>query len=138
MEKESLAAAFLGVVFSKPLLKALRVPDEILTIAAIYLSIIFMGVPFTYFYNAVSAALKSAGDSKTPLKYLAFVSILNAVLNLIFIGALGFGIVCSALTTVIAEAASALLCILYVYRKIPLLRLNRGEFKADMGLLKKH
>ena len=60
-------------------------PDEILGKAASYLSIIFLGAPFTYFYNAVSAALKSVGDSKTPLKFLAFSSILNAVLDLIFI-----------------------------------------------------
>ena len=111
--------ALLGVLLAKPLLRALNVPQELLGMASTYLRIIFLGAPFTYFYNAVSSALKSVGDSKTPLKFLAFSSILNAVLDLIFIGGLGFGIVCSATTTVIAEAASALLCIGYVYRKIP-------------------
>lgn len=131
----SLIVAVLGVLGAKPLLGALHVPKEILDIAAIYLSIIFLGAPFTYFYNAVSAALKSVGDSKTPLKFLAFSSILNAVLDLIFIGGLGFGIVCSAVTTVIAEAASAILCISYVYRKIPMLQLKKGEFTMDRKLL---
>ncbi|MGN0372642.1 MAG: MATE family efflux transporter [Enterocloster sp.] len=131
----SLIVAVLGVLGAKPLLGALHVPEEILDIAAIYLSIIFLGAPFTYFYNAVSAALKSVGDSKTPLKFLAFSSILNAVLDLIFIGGLGFGIVCSAVTTVIAEAASAMLCISYVYRKIPMLQLKKGEFTMDRKLL---
>ena len=110
----SVIIAILGGFFSKSLLGALGVPDEILGKAASYLSVIFLGAPFTYFYNAVSAALKSVGDSKTPLKFLAFSSILNAVLDLIFIGGLGFGIVCSAVTTVVAEAASAVLCIIYV------------------------
>lgn len=132
----SVIIAILGGFFSKPLLGALGVPDEILGKAASYLSIIFLGAPFTYFYNAVSAALKSVGDSKTPLKFLAFSSILNAVLDLIFIGGLGFGIVCSAVTTVVAEAASALLCITYVYRKIPMLQLRRGEFAMDRQLLR--
>lgn len=132
----SVMIAILGGFFSKPLLGALGVPDEILGKAASYLSIIFLGAPFTYFYNAVSAALKSVGDSKTPLKFLAFSSILNAVLDLIFIGGLGFGIVCSAVTTVVAEAASALLCITYVYRKIPMLQLRRGEFTMDRQLLR--
>lgn len=132
----SVIIAILGGFFSKPLLGALGVPDEILGKAASYLSIIFLGAPFTYFYNAVSAALKSVGDSKTPLKFLAFSSILNAVLDLIFIGGLGFGIVCSAVTTVVAEAASALLCITYVYRKIPMLQLRRGEFTMDRQLLR--
>lgn len=131
----SLIVAALGFAFSGPLLKALHVPEEILRIASVYLSIIFLGAPFTYFYNAVSAALKSVGDSKTPLKFLAFSSILNAALDLIFIGGLGFGIVCSAVTTVVAEAASAILCIVYVYRKIPMLQLRRGEFVMDPQLL---
>lgn len=132
----SVIIAILGGIFSKSLLGALGVPDEILVKAASYLSVIFLGAPFTYFYNAVSAALKSVGDSKTPLKFLAFSSILNAVLDLIFIGGLGFGIVCSAVTTVVAEAASAVLCIIYVYRKIPMLQLRRGEFTMDRQLLR--
>lgn len=132
----SVIIAILGGIFSKSLLGALGVPDEILGKAASYLSVIFLGAPFTYFYNAVSVALKSVGDSKTPLKFLAFSSILNAVLDLIFIGGLGFGIVCSAVTTVVAEAASAVLCITYVYRKIPMLQLRRGEFTMDRQLLR--
>ena len=131
----SVIIAILGGFFSESLLGALGVPDEILGKAASYLSVI-LGAPFTYFYNAVSAALKSVGDSKTPLKFLAFSSILNAVLDLIFIGGLGFGIVCSAVTTVAAEAASAVLCITYVYRKIPMLQLRRGEFTMDRQLLR--
>lgn len=129
--------ALLGIFGAKSLLRLLNVPEEILSIASVYLSIIFLGAPFTYFYNAVSAALKSVGDSKTPLKFLAFSAILNAVLDLIFIGGLGFGIVCSAVTTVVAEALSAVLCIGYVYRKVPMLKLRRGEFTMDRELLRK-
>jgi putative MATE family efflux protein len=132
----SIIVAVAGVFLSRPLLRALNVPEELLGSASIYLSIIFLGAPFTYFYNAISAALKSVGDSKTPLKFLAFSSVLNGVLDLIFIGCLGFGIVCSAVTTVVAEAASAILCIGYVYRKIPLLQLKPGEFTMDKELLK--
>lgn len=131
----SLLVAGLGFALSRPLLAALNVPKELLDMASVYLSITFLGAPFTYFYNAVSAALKSVGDSKTPLRFLAFSAVLNAVLDLIFIGGLGFGIVCSATTTVIAEAASAALCILYVYRKIPMLQLRRGELCMDQALL---
>lgn len=133
----SIIIVAIGMLITKPLLRALRVPEEILGIASIYLKIIFLGAPFTYFYNAVSAALKSVGDSKTPLKFLAFASVLNGVLDVIFIGGLGFGIVCSATTTVIAEAISALLCILYVYKKIPLLQLRADEFRIDKTLLKR-
>lgn len=133
----SLAVAVLGIFFARPLLKVLQVPDEILGIASLYLQIIFLGAPFTYFYNAVSAALKSVGDSKTPLKFLAFASVLNGMLDIVLIGILGFGILCSAMTTVIAEAVSALLCIFYVYKKIPLLQLEPKEFAIDPALLKR-
>lgn len=132
----SLAVIALGIIFTPALLRALHVPEELMGMTAIYLRIIFVGAPFTYFYNALSAALKSVGDSKTPLKFLMFSSVLNGVLDLIFIGLLGFGIVCSAVTTVIAEAVSAGLSIWYVYRKIPMLQLGRGEFVIDKGLLK--
>lgn len=132
----SMLIVALGILVTKPLLRALYVPEEILGIASTYLRIIFLGAPFTFFYNAVSSALKSVGDSKTPLKFLAFCSVLNGVLDVIFIGIFHFGIICSATTTVIAEALSAILCILYVYRKIPLLQLKPSEFRIDRDLLK--
>ena len=132
----SLAVTGMGIIFIPALLRLLHVPEELMKMTAVYLRIIFIGAPFTYFYNALSSALKSVGDSKTPLKFLMFSSVLNGVLDLIFIGGLGFGIVCSAVTTVAAEAVSAGLSVWYVYQKIPLLRLERGEFVMDRGLLK--
>lgn len=132
----SLIIVALGLLFTEPLLIALRVPSDILDISVVYLRITFLGAPFTYFYNSISAALKSVGDSKTPLTFLMFASILNGVLDLIFIGGLGFGIVCSAVTTVVAEGVSALLCIVYVYYRIPLLQLKPSEFHINMDLLK--
>lgn len=133
----SLTVVVIGIFCTPMLLTALNVPDGLLEMTTVYLRIIFLGAPFTYFYNALSSALKSVGDSKTPLKFLMFSSILNGVLDLIFIGMLGFGIVCSAITTVIAEAFSAGLSIWYVYRKIPLLQLRKGQFCMDRELLRK-
>ena len=132
----SLALVALGVVFARPLLVALAVPPEILDMTSAYVRIIFLGVPFTYFYNTLAAALKSVGDSQTPLKFLVFSSLLNAGLDIIFIGFLGFGLVCSAITTVVAEATSAALSLAYIYWKIPELSLKPGEFKLDKSLLK--
>lgn len=132
----SLAVVAAGIVCTPALLGLLNVPEELMGMTSVYLRIIFLGEPFTYFYNALASALKSVGDSKTPLKFLMFSSILNGVLDLIFIGFLGFGIVCSAVTTVVAEAASAGLSIWYVYRRIPYLQLGRGDFLLDRELLK--
>ncbi|MDD3252876.1 MAG: MATE family efflux transporter [Lachnospiraceae bacterium] len=132
----SLVVIALGIAGTPGLLRALNVPEELMGMTTVYLRIIFIGAPFTYFYNALASALKSVGDSKTPLKFLMFSSVLNGVLDLIFIGILGFGIVCSAVTTVVAEAVSAGLSIWYVYHKIPALQLKREEFRIDGPLLK--
>jgi len=133
----SLAVAAIGFGLTIPLLRLIRVPKDLLPMAGTYLRIIFLGTPFTYFYNALAASLKSIGDSRTPLRFLMISSILNAVLDIIFIGFLGFGIVCSATTTVIAEGVSAGLSMWHVYRNVPALHLERDEWKIDHLLLKK-
>ena len=133
----SLLVAGFGIVFTYPIMKALAVPKEILTTTAVYLRITFLGAPFTFLYNSTAAALKSIGDSKTPLKFLMFSSLLNAVLDVIFIGILRFGIICSATTTVIAEAVSAVLVIAYLKKKIPELCPGKEEWVIDSALLKK-
>lgn len=132
----SLAVTALGMLAAPALLRFLRVPGELLRMTLVYLRVILLGVPFTYFYNALASALKSVGDSRTPLRFLMFSSVLNGVLDLIFIGVLGFGIICSAVTTVIAEAVSAGLSFRYAQRRVPLLRLRRAELVIDRGLLR--
>ncbi len=113
------AAAALGFLLAPIILKLLEVPNEIFDITTVYLRITFLGAPFTFCYNALAAALKSVGDAKTPLKFLAFSAVLNAALDFIFLGFLGFGIVCSAMTTVFAEAVSAGLSLWYLIKKNP-------------------
>ncbi len=130
----SIVAAVAGIIFTFPLLEALNVPSEVLSLTAVYLRIIFIGLPFTCFYNALSQAMKSVGDSKTPLKFLAFSSVLNCILDLVLIGYFGLGIACSAVTTVVAEAVSAFLCAVYIRKRIPLLRFN--GLAIDRTLLK--
>lgn len=132
----SVAIMILGVFGSSSLLKLLKVPNDILPDASKYLKIIFLGMPFTYLYNAVASALRSVGDSKTPILFLAFASILNGVLDFILIAGCSMGVVGAALATVTAEAASAVLCIVYMNRKVPLLRIKGNELKIDRYLLK--
>lgn len=127
--------AVLGIFGTPFLLRCLAVPDEIFAIAAVYLRITFLGAPFTFFYNALAAGLKSVGDAKTPLRFLMFSALLNAGLDLVFIGALGFGIVCSAVTTVVAEGVSALLAGWWLWQRVPELCPRRGEWRIDRELL---
>ncbi len=132
----SLAVTVLGFIFASPLLCVLNVPGEVHDMTLVYLRIIFIGAPFTYFYNALSQALKSVGDSKTPLKFLVVSSVLNCLLDLFFIGYLGFGIACSAITTVVAQVLSALCCFVYIWRKVPVLSLAPHDLGVDKALLK--
>lgn len=132
----SVIVALAGILTAPWLLKALQVPNDILPMSTLYLRLIFLGAPFTYFYNALSSALKSIGDAKTPLVFLVFASVFNAVSDIILIGFLGFGIVCSAMTTVVAQGASALLCVRYIYKRTPLLQVKKREFCIDRPLLK--
>ena len=126
----------LGIVAAPWILRVMAVPEEIRKITGLYLRVTFLGAPFTFVYNALAAGLKSVGDSRTPFLFLAFSAVLNAVLDLIFLGLLGFGVVCSAATTVFAEAVSALLATTYMVRKVPLLVPQKGQWRMDAGLLR--
>lgn len=129
------AVALAGLLAAPLILRWLAVPAEISGITTVYLRITFLGAPFTFFYNALAAGFKSVGDAKTPLKFLAFSALLNAGLDLVFIGGLGFGIVCSAVTTVVAEAASAALAAWYLAARVPALCPARDQWRLDRGLL---
>lgn len=127
--------ALLGAALTPAILRGLAAPAEIFSITVVYLRITFLGAPFTFFYNALAAGFKSVGDAKTPLKFLMFSAILNGVLDLIFIGGLGFGILCSAVTTVVAEGVSALLAGIYLRRRVPELCPGRGQWRIRRALL---
>ncbi|GLB32187.1 MATE family efflux transporter [Lacrimispora amygdalina] len=131
----SFIIAALGFISSRGILRLLRVPDQILEDAAMYLRIIFLGMPFTFFYNAVASALRSVGDSKTPVRFLAVASVLNGLLDVVFVAWFQMDVIGAALATDIAEAVSAGLCILYIYKRVPLLRVGRNEIRLDRDLL---
>ena len=130
------ALALAGAVLAETILTLLAVPEEIFTITAAYLRITFLGAPFTFCYNALTAGLKSVGDADTPLKFLAFSAILNAVLDLFFLGVLHLGILCSALTTVFAEAVCAGLAVVYMLRRVPALCPGRDQWRVEPAILK--
>lgn len=131
----SLVIVVLGLVLSEPLLKLLAVPEEILDKATLYLRIIFLGMPFTYLYNAYSAAMRSVGDAKTPVRFLAIASVLNGCLDLVFVAGLHMDVGGAGLATLIAEGVSGLLCVIYVHKKVPFLALSRKELKLDASIL---
>ena len=133
----SFVVMVLGVIFTVPLLRLLAVPEDVMALTTAYLRVVLLGLPFTCLYNAMAQAMKSVGDSRTPLRFLIFSSVLNALLDVIFVAWLRMGAVSSAATTVAAQAASALLCVWYIRRKVPLLRLEREDWHPEKQLLKR-
>ncbi len=125
----------LGLSLAEPFLKLMRAPREILGMSASYLRIIFVGMPFTCLYNIYSAALRSVGDAKTPLRFLMLAAVLNVCLDLVFVALLRLGVEGAGLATDIAEAVSALLCMVYVRRKVPLLHLKKNHFVPEKQML---
>ena len=132
----SLAVFVPGVLVSGPLLRLLNVPPEILGEATIYMRIVFVGFLFTFQYNILAAALRSVGDTKTPVTYLAASCVLNALLDALFVWRLKWGVAGAGVATVIASAMSAVCCFVHIRRRIPLLRFERKEMRIDRELLK--
>ncbi len=130
----SCAVTAVGIALAPAVLLHLDVPTDILPITVLYLRITFLGVPFTFFYNALAAALKSVGDAKTPLRFLAFSSLLNIALDCVFLGILHFGIVCSAVTTVVAQVASTVLAGGYMRYRVRELCPRAWQWRVERAL----
>jgi len=124
------------VAFTRPILRLVRTPVEIIEDTTIYLRIIFFSLIFTFLYNAYAAVLRSTGDSKNPLLFLIMSSILNIIMDIIFVIQLKMGVAGSAIATSIAEFMASVFCIVYVYRNIPILRFSLKDFILDKSLLK--
>lgn len=132
----SVVVFVLGLVFAPQLLALMNVPQDILPVAQKYLRIIFVGFLFTFQYNILAAALRSVGNAAAPVRFLAAASVLNALLDVIFVAMLRLGAVGAGVATVIVQAVSALLCAMYIIRRVPLLRVPAHAFRVDRELLK--
>ncbi len=126
----------LGFFFTHSILALMKTPAEIIEDATTYLQIIFIGLIFTFIYNIYAATLRSMGNSKVSLYFLIASAFLNVILDILFVVIWKQGVAGAALATVIAEAFSALFCVLYVRFNIPFLRFKRSEFILDRDFLK--
>ena len=132
----ALAVMGLGVLLTRPILRMLRVPEEIMPDAVAYLRMIFLGLPFTCLYNIYAAALRSIGESRVPSAYLVLSTLLNMGLDVALVAGLQWGALGAGLATVIAQAVSAVLCILHVQRRIPALHCAPFRVRPDGALVR--
>ena len=124
------------VVFCRPILELMRTPDNIIDGAYLYIVIIFAGIPATYLYNLISAIIRSMGDSKTPVVFLVISSVMNIVLDLVFIINLHLGVAGASLATVISQAVSGIGCLIYSWKKFEILHPDAEERRWNSSYMK--
>lgn len=125
------------VVFAVPILHLLQVDASIMKMTRQYLRIIFLGLMFTFLYNFFSSTLRALGDSASPLYFLIISAVLNIFGDLFFVIVLKAGSNGCAISTVLSEALCCLFCIIYIQKKVPILRLGKKWLVFDSRLLKK-
>lgn len=128
----------LSLLTSKPLLRLMNTPDNIMDDALKYINVIFIGIVCTVFYNMIACILRALGDSKTPLYFLIVSSVLNVVLDLVFILCFHTGVAGAAWATVISQGVAGGLCLLYTLKKYSILRLTKKDFTYNSKLAWKH
>lgn len=139
----SVGFAVLTLALAEPLLHWLNTPEESFAEAKAYLIITGLGAPLLFGYNAVSAVLRGMGDSKSPLLFVAIASVVNIVLDIVFITAFGMGVAGAALATVIGQGVSLVFSLALLYRrrdkfgfdfKLSSFRMERDKFALIMRL----
>ncbi len=126
----------IGVLLSRPLLLLLGTPEDIMDGAVTYLTIMFLGTLANCMYNGISSVLRALGDSVVPLLILVMASLMNVALDLVFVLCFNMAVAGVALATVLSQLVSAILCIIYVFIKVPMLRFKWQEFRADQEVVR--
>ena len=125
----------MGFLLAKPALGLLHTPEEYIGDSVVYLRTVSCGMAAVAAYNGVAAMLRALGDSKTPLIFLVFASLLNIGLDLLFVLHFNMAVRGVAIATVIAQGTSAAGCLIFAFRVNPYFKLKRGELKLDRDIL---
>ena len=132
-----LAAAFAIVMtigfeaLNEPILRLMNSPEELMGSVKGYMGIIYAGLIVTAAYNSLAAFLRALGDSKSPLYFLIISAVINVFLDILFIVKIGMGVEGCAYATVIAQAISAVCCLIYIIKKFPILHLKKENFEVS-------
>lgn len=131
----------LTVLLCRNILEWMKTPTDIIDLSYTYIVVIFAGIPATILYNLLSSYLRSLGDSVMPVVFLVISAILNVGLDLLFIIVFHMGVFGAAFATVLAQAVSGILCMIYIVRKCEILHpakedwvLHRDCTKTLLGM----
>ena len=129
-----LTAAFM--ILMKPWLTVMNTPEDIFADAYAYIMIISGGILAQMLYNLLASILRALGNSKVPLYFLILSALLNIVLDLVLIIVFHMGAAGAAVATVISQGVSGLLSLVYIIKKVPMLRMSREDWHPSGMLLK--
>lgn len=127
----TLVITILSVSCTRPLLELMDTPPDIIDDAYRYIVIIFAGIAASVFYNMLASILRALGDSRTPLLFLIIASVLNVGLDFLFILVFQMGVAGASTATILAQVFSGVLCLIYMLRRFPILRLKKQDWKLD-------
>lgn len=120
----------LSLIFLNPVMHMMSIPANIYGNAKTFISIIFAGIFSFVLFNMLSNELRALGDSRTPLFFLIIGTVLNVILELLFILVFHWGVAGSGLATVSSQLVASLLCIVYIIKRVPVLHVEWSDFKA--------
>ena len=121
-----------AVLWTDDILRITQTPAEIYDEAYRYIYIVFLGASATVLYNLSSGVLRALGDSRTPLWFLIGAVSVNVALDLLFMRVLGTGVEGAAYATVLSQAIAGVACLVYIYCKVPMLRMTRDDLRPDL------
>ena len=131
-----IALTIFAVLFTPVILRLISTPEEIMRESIVYFRIYSAGIFFSVMYNILMGIMNAVGDSRHPLYYLVFASLLNIVLDIILIGGFGMGVGAAAAATIISQALSSAMCFLRLIRspfpigiRIASMRIHRQELR---------
>ncbi|HOO79492.1 MAG TPA: MATE family efflux transporter [Lachnospiraceae bacterium] len=131
----SLIVSILGYLTGPYILRLLQTPPEVIDDSISYMRTTCCGIVAIALYNGVSSILRALGDSKTPLYFLVISSIINVGLDLLFVLSFHWDVFGVALATIISQAISAIISIIYAYRKVSYFHLTRKEMHPNRRII---
>ena len=132
----SLLVTAIGIAFSRHIFMLLQLPPEMLPEAVTYLNIYLMGMFFFFGFSGITSVLRGMGDSKTPLYFMVISTLMNVLLDLLFVIVFKLGIEGVALATVVAQAGAFFSAAWYLERKHPVIKLSFRKYIFDRDIFK--
>ena len=127
---------FAGFFLVPFMLRLMQTPEDVFPQAKLYLEIYFSGALGLLIYNMGSGILRAVGDTKRPLYFLIFTSILNTVLDLVFVIVFKAGIAGAAIATIISQFISAIMVLVLLTRADDIYKLTWNDLRIDLPILK--